>query len=130
MTSLVNETDLAHRATELKRAFEQYEQALVDNDIEAMNAYFVDHEDIVRFGIADEQWGFSELVAWRRGAVAVPEGRALSNTQLQLLGDNTAVITTLFSYPGRAVRGRQTQVWHYCDGRWLIANAHVSEREF
>jgi hypothetical protein len=41
--------------------------------------------------------------------------------------DHTAVVTTLFDYPDRAVEGRQSQTWvRFAEG-WRIVAAHVSE---
>ena len=43
------------------------------------------------------------------------------------IDDRTAVVTTLFDYPDRAVEGRQSQTWvRFADG-WRVVAAHVSE---
>jgi hypothetical protein len=43
------------------------------------------------------------------------------------LDDRTAVVCTLFGYPGQQIEGRQTQVWvRFAEG-WRIVSAHVSE---
>ncbi|SDJ51559.1 Protein of unknown function [Frankineae bacterium MT45] len=116
-------------------AFAAYEKALSDHDVETMNDFFSDSTEIVRFGIADEEWGAEQLRAWRAAAPPVPDGRRLSRTQVQLVTDRSAVVTTLFRYPGRALLGRQTQVWACVGGpvtdvaSWRIVSAHVSERE-
>jgi hypothetical protein len=41
--------------------------------------------------------------------------------------DRTAVVTTLFGYPGAATEGRQTQTWARPAAGWRIIAAHVSE---
>ena len=43
------------------------------------------------------------------------------------LDDRTAVVTTLFGYPGGAVEGRQSQTWVRLPEGWRIVAAHVSE---
>jgi ketosteroid isomerase-like protein len=112
---------------EVREAFDTYEEALGRNDVEAMNGFFWDSEDVVRFGIADEQWGSSELRAWRANVAPIPPGRELRRTKVTVLDGTTAVVTTLFSYPGRPSRGRQSQTWFRFPQGWLIVGAHVSE---
>ncbi|SOD71916.1 uncharacterized protein DUF3225 [Jatrophihabitans sp. GAS493] len=122
-------------ASTVLEAFASYEKALSDHDVETMNEFFSDSTEIVRFGIADEEWGVEQLRAWRAAAPPVPAGRTLASTQVQLVTDRSAVVTTLFRYPGRSLLGRQTQVWACLGGpvtdasSWRIVNAHVSERE-
>ena len=43
------------------------------------------------------------------------------------VADQTAVVTTLFGYPGPAVEGRQSQLWVRFPEGWRIVAAHVSE---
>ena len=115
-------------ADEVLAAFTAYEHALCRNDIDAMNGYFWDSEDVVRFGLADEQWGAEQLHRWRAGAPAVPAGRMLTDTAVATLGEDTAIVTTLFGYPGESARGRQSQTWYRFAEGWRIVNAHVSRR--
>ena len=61
------------------------------------------------------------------GAPSVPAGRRLWDTRVIAIDDRTAVVTTLFDYPDRAVEGRQSQTWvRFADG-WRVVAAHVSE---
>ena len=39
----------------------------------------------------------------------------------------TAVVSTLFGYPGAATEVRQTQTWARLTAGWRIIAAHVSE---
>lgn len=112
---------------EVMSAFAAYEGALVDNDVAALNDWFWPDPSVVRFGIADAQNGYDEIVAWRAQAAPVPSGRTLSGTAVVPLGPTAAVVTTTFTYPGRATVGRQSQVWLRTDEGWRIASAHVSE---
>ncbi|HVX20018.1 MAG TPA: AtzH-like domain-containing protein [Acidimicrobiales bacterium] len=112
---------------EVGAAFTAYEAALVANDVVAMNRWFRPGPSTCRFGIADVQSGYDEIVAWRRQAAPVPPGRTLSGTSVVPLCPDVAVVTTCFSYPGRPVVGRQSQVWLRTGDGWRIASAHVSE---
>jgi len=111
---------------EVRAAFVRYEQALVGDDVDALTASFLADERIVRFGIADRQRGARELARWRAAQPPLPAGRTLSETEITTFGSRFAVVSTLFTYPGRATVGRQSQAWVRAD-RWLIVHAHVSE---
>jgi ketosteroid isomerase-like protein len=112
---------------EVTRCFTEYESALVRGDVAAMTASFSDRADLVRFGIADMQRGPSELTAWRERQPPLPPGRTLHDTVVSTFGDDAAVVTTLFSYPGRPKLGRQSQTWIRYGTTWRIVHAHVSE---
>ncbi|MGW3966015.1 oxalurate catabolism protein HpxZ [Amycolatopsis sp. NPDC005003] len=117
--------DPAVRA-EVSAAFERYEAALSAGDHAVLNESFWASPATVRFGIADHQQGIDELRAWR--ATQGPlDGRATQNTLITTFGTDTAVVTTLFSYPGRPVVGRQSQTWVRMPAGWRIVSAHVSE---
>jgi hypothetical protein len=112
---------------ELRDAFEEYERALVEHDLEAMAAAFVVDEELVRFGISDRQQGATELAQWRAAQPPLPPGRSLFETVVRTWGDEFGVVTTCFRYPGRPFVGRQSQTWLRIDGKWRIVSAHVSE---
>jgi hypothetical protein len=112
---------------EVQAAFDRYEAALVAGDVETLTELFWDSPVSVRFGIADRQRGASEIKQWRQHNGGIPAGRRLLDTTVLTIDDRTAVVTTLFGYPGRAVEGRQSQVWVRFDEGWRIVAAHVSE---
>jgi hypothetical protein len=112
---------------EVLAAFERYEEALAGGDVDTMDELFWSGEEVVRFGIADMQFGAAEVRAWRRVQPPLPVGRTLQRTQVLVLGPDAAVVTTCFSYPGRGLIGRQSQVWARVPEGWRIVSAHVSE---
>jgi hypothetical protein len=120
-------TDRRDVAGEVRTAFERYERALVDGDVDVLTELFWDDPRCVRFGVADRQRGAAEIAAWRRAHPAVPAGRRLRDTAVLALGDATAVVTTLFDHPGGTTEGRQTQTWFRFPQGWRIVTAHVSE---
>jgi hypothetical protein len=111
---------------EVSAAFARYEAALSAGDHAVLNESFLAIPATVRFGIADHQQGIDELRAWRatQGPLA---GRDVQNTRITTFGTDTAVVTTLFRYPGRPVVGRQSQTWVRMPAGWRIVSAHVSE---
>ncbi len=50
---------------QVQAAFIEYERALVDNDVAAMNALFWHTPETVRYGIAEIQHGGEAIRAWR-----------------------------------------------------------------
>ena len=110
---------------EVAAAFADYEKALVANDVDRILGWFA--EGAVRFGVADRQAGLAEQEAWRRAQPPLPPGRTLRETRIAAFGARTAVVTTLFGYPGRAAEGRQSQTWVRLPAGWRIVSAHVSE---
>ncbi len=114
---------------DLRACFDAYEAALVAGDVPAMNEWFVDQPHLVRFGVADEQWGADAVRAWRATAPSVPAGRTLSATDVAMWAPDVAVVTTLFHYPDSTQLGRQSQTWLRTDHGWRIIHAHVSQRE-
>jgi hypothetical protein len=118
----VNRPDVV---AEVKAVFDAYEAALVANDVDALDAFFWDSPDVVRFGVADRQHGASEIAAFRRRAGAPPP-RSLENTVVTTFGPATAVVTTEFRTPGDPRIGRQSQTWIRIDDGWRVVSAHVS----
>jgi hypothetical protein len=112
---------------EVRAAFERYERALINRDVAVLTELFWDDPRCVRYGVADRQYGADEIAAWRRAHPSVPPGRRLSSTVIVAVDDRTAVVSTLFGYPGLAIEGRQTQTWVRLAEGWRIVAAHVSE---
>lgn len=118
-----NPSDVA----DVTACFLDYERALAQRDLVVLAQYFDDSPSLVRFGVADQQRGPEELAAWRESQPPLPPGRQLQGTVVSTFGHEFAVVSTQFSYPGRAFTGRQSQTWARVDGRWRIVHAHVSE---
>jgi hypothetical protein len=118
------ELDRPEVIAEVGAAFEDYERALVANDVDRIVGFFA--PGAVRFGIADQQVGLDEQRRWRLAQPPLPAGRWLKDTIIQGYGESTAVVTTLFGYPGSEVLGRQSQTWVRLPDGWRIVTAHVS----
>jgi hypothetical protein len=110
---------------EVETAFAVYETALLENNNEALLAFFLDDPSTTRYGVADAQHGFAEVAAFR--ARQSPFDRQLVGTVIATYGHDYAVASTQFlraDLPGQI--GRQTQVWVRTEGGWKVAAAHVS----
>lgn len=110
---------------EVRRVFEQYEAALLANDTEALDAFFLHREDIVRYGVDDVQYGIAEIRAFR--SRQHPFERRLDRIAIATYGNDVATASTLFyrdDFPGHL--GRQQQTWVRTQDGWRVAAAHVS----
>ena len=121
------DVNLPEVVDEVRAEFESYERALVGRDLAVMKSSFSSSPEVVRFGIADRQRGPEELAHWRANQPPLPPGRLLTETLVTTYGRDVAIVTTLFSYPGRPMTGRQSQTWLKFDDGWRIVHAHVSE---
>ncbi|MGI8815402.1 MAG: AtzH-like domain-containing protein [Pseudonocardia sp.] len=85
---------------EVRAVFDRYERALADADLATLTQLIWDDPRTVRFGVTDRQRGASEIAGWRARHGAVPPGRRLYETTVLAVDDRTAVVSTLFDYPG------------------------------
>jgi hypothetical protein len=121
------EIDLPEVVAQVRTAFERYEQALVANDVAALDAMFHDDPRTIRYGGAENLYGFHEIEAFRAARSAAGLARTLSKTVITAYGHDVAVASTLFrrvSTPGKV--GRQMQTWARLPQGWRVVAAHVS----
>jgi hypothetical protein len=59
------QVDLPEVVAEVSEAFERYEQALVTNDVDTLNALFRDDPRTIRYGIAENLYGHAEIAGFR-----------------------------------------------------------------
>jgi hypothetical protein len=121
------EIDLPDVLAEVSAQFARYEQALVSNDVAVLDELFRKDSRTLRYGIAENLYGYGEIAAFR--AARSPAGlmRKTTRTIITSYGRDTAVASTLFyrdSAPGRI--GRQMQTWVRFPEGWRIVAAHVS----
>src|SRR5258708_7190503 len=107
----MTDVNLPEVVAEVRSVFEQYERALVANDVEELGRYFWEEERTVRYGINECLYGASQIAIWRAAADPLPSDRVLANTVITTFGTDAACINTEFSSPGRPAIGRQSQTW-------------------
>jgi hypothetical protein len=121
------EIDLPDVVAEVREAFERYEQALVTNDVEALNAFFHDDPRTIRYGGGENLHGYAQIMVFRAARSPLGLARTLDQTLITTYGRDHAVASTLYrraSNPGKI--GRQMQTWvRFADG-WRVVAAHVS----
>jgi hypothetical protein len=121
------EIDIPEVVSEVKAAFDRYEQALVSNDVATLDAMFRNDPRTVRYGATENSYGYREIAAFRAVRSSVGLARTLSKTVITTFGRDFAMASTLFhraASPGKV--GRMTQTWIRFDEGWRIVVGHVS----
>jgi ketosteroid isomerase-like protein len=112
---------------EVEAAFADYERALVNNDVEALDRFFLRSEHAIRYGAGENLYGYEAIRAFRAARSPAGLERRLEGTQIVTFGRDCAVAATLFrreTAPGKT--GRQMQTWVRFPEGWRIVAAHIS----
>ncbi|MDZ7893476.1 MAG: AtzE family amidohydrolase [Sphingobium sp.] len=112
--------------TEMQAVFARYEDALVHNRIDELDALFWDSAQTVRYGAGENLRGIDAIRAFRAARAATGLTRTLQHTVITTYGHDFATAMTEFHRDGGARIGRQSQTWCRIDGRWVVVAAHVS----
>ena len=121
------EIDLPDVIAEVKAAFARYEQALVSNDVDTLNTLFRDDTRTIRYGGAENLYGYGQIKAFRAARSPAGLERTLFDTVITTYGRDFAVASTLFRRPTIAGKiGRQMQTWARFAEGWRVVAAHVS----
>ena len=120
------EINIPEVVAEVTRAFRDYEQALVANDVAALDRLFWNRPNTLRFGIAENLYGYEAIASFRSTRPPIDLTRHLKNTVVVTYGRDFATANTEFQRVGSIVTGRQSHVWVRTADGWRIAAAHVS----
>jgi len=121
------EIDLPEVVAEVRREFMRYEQALVTNDVATLDAIFRDDPRAIRYGGAENLYGYDAIRDFRAARSPAGLERTLAQTVITAYGRDVAVASTLFRRPTQPGKvGRQMQTWvRFAEG-WRVVAAHVS----
>ncbi|HSH99904.1 MAG TPA: AtzH-like domain-containing protein [Reyranella sp.] len=113
---------------EVRALFERYEQALIDKNVEVLDATFWNSPYTIRLANAEHGYGYDRIHAFR---VARPPGPGTKEKRLRLdivtLGCDLATVSLVYKVRGRDMTGRQTQTWvRFPEVGWKVIHAHVS----
>ena len=111
---------------EVTAAFARYEQALVTNDVATLDELFFNDPNTIRYGVAENLYGYEEIKAFRAARSPAGLARKLERTKITTYGDDFATANTLFEREGGTKLGRQSQTWVRSAAGWRVAAAHVS----
>jgi ketosteroid isomerase-like protein len=110
---------------QVRAAFDAYEQALMADDVAAMDALFHAAPTTVRYGVGEVLYGIEAIRAFRVGRGGSPQ-RRLTRVEIASYGTDFATTNAEFQREGSTRRGRQSQGWvRFADG-WKVVSAHVS----
>ena len=113
---------------EIRVRFERYERALVDKDVDVLDATFWNSPHTIRYALHENGYGFDEIHAHR---VRRPAGTNIKEQRIRLeiltLGRDYATVNLEFKVRGHDLVGRQSQTWvRFPDVGWKVVSAHVS----
>jgi len=110
---------------EVTAAFQEYERALMADDLPVMDALFHDAPTTNRFGVGEVLWGMDAIREFRKGRGGSPQ-RRLGQVAITVYGSGFATADAEFFREGSERRGRQSQAWVKFSDGWKVVSAHVS----
>jgi len=125
------ELNIPEVVEEVRALFERYEQALIDKNVEVLDATFWESPLAIRAAIHENGYGFDEIHAHR---VRRPPGPGIKVGRRRLvittLGRDFATVHLEFDMRGRDQPARQSQTWvRFPDVGWKVVLAQVSVTE-
>ena len=117
---------------EMTAEFARYEEALVGNDVERLDALFWPSEFTVRYGAGENLVGIEAIRRFRTARSPAALARTLRHTVVTTFDRSFATTMTefvrrAFEVDGQLTRvGRQSQSWVRFDEGWRVVAAHVS----
>ncbi len=111
---------------QVQEQFDRYEQALVTNDIAALDELFWDDPRAVRFGAGENLYGHRAIADFRGQRPPSDLARVLLRVEIATFGHDIAAISAEFRRTVSGQTGRQQQTWVRTDDGWRIVAAHVS----
>ena len=96
------EVDLPEVVAEVRKAFDAYEVAIVNNDVDTLNRMFRDDKRTVRYGAGENLYGYDAIKSFRVARSPVGLGRTISQTVITTYGREFATAATLYERPSAA----------------------------
>lgn len=114
---------------ELTTACDEYETALMENDLDLLDALFWDNSLTLRYGVGENLYGISEIRDFRKGRAGGSPQRDVLRREIVTFGSDMGVCNLEFRRQGGSRIGRQSQTWLKTAEGWRIVSAHVSLME-
>ncbi len=111
---------------EVTAVFERYEDALVTNKVEVLDELFLDSPRTLRYGVAENLYGYEAIKAFRASRPAQGLARTLPRVEITTYGRDFATANCEFLREGSTKTGRQSQTWMRTAQGWRVVAAHVS----
>ncbi len=107
-------------------AFDRYERAILDNDLDTLDEMFAEGPGTMRGDAAGLLVGHDVISAFRGVRGGVPP-REIERIEYRPLAPDVALLVSVSRYRGGGT-GLQSQLWQRVDGAWRITAAHVTSR--
>ena len=111
---------------EVATQFARYEQALIANDVGVLDELFWNSPHTLRYGAAENLYGYDAIQAFRARRPAQGLERVVLKTVITTYGHDFATANVEFQRAGGTRSGRQSQTWLRTPGGWRVVAAHVS----
>jgi len=124
MTDL--EINLPEVVEEVTAQFMRYEAALTSNDLPVLNELFWNTPHTIRYGIAEQLYGYQEIAGFRAGRDPIDLRRELTRVVITTFGRDFATASCEYRRTVSGRLGRQMQTWMRTADGWRVVAAHVS----
>ncbi|MHB1689729.1 MAG: oxalurate catabolism protein HpxZ [Thiomonas sp.] len=114
---------------EVEDVFARYEQALVSNDVNSLDALFWNSPHTLRYGATENLYGFDAIAAFRAQRPSQGLARRIRRRSITTFGRDFAVVNIEFERSGNPRVARQSQTWVRFEQGWRVVAAHVSWME-
>lgn len=111
---------------EVEKCFHEYEKALNENDQAILNRLFWDSPHTLRYGIAEQLYGYEAIKGFRASRPAIDLRRELLKVVITTYGRDFAVASCEYRRLETKRVGRQMQTWMRTPEGWRVVAAHVS----
>jgi hypothetical protein len=113
---------------EVSALFERYEQALIDKNVDVLDATFWNSPYTIRLANHEHGYGFDRIHAHRVARVPGPGTKEKRyRVDILTLGRDIATVNLIYKVRGKDMTGRQSQTWvRFPDLGWKVIVAHVS----
>ncbi len=127
-TPMLSNTDINRPdvLAEVNAAFDAYEQALITNDVEALDELFWASPLTLRYGAGENLYGHEAIRMFRQGRPATQLMRTVTQRRVTSFGADMAVANIEFRRECSDRIGRQSQTWVRMPEGWRVVSAHVS----
>ena len=113
---------------EVSQLFERYEQALIDKNVDVLDATFWNSPYTIRLANNEHGYGFDRIHAHRVARVPGPGTKEKRyRVDILTIGRDIATVNLVYKVRGKEMTGRQSQTWvRFPDVGWKVIAAHVS----
>ncbi len=112
---------------EVSAMCEQYETALVANDVSVLDRLFWNSSMTIRYGVTENLYGYNAIQAFRAARPSNGLDRTVLRHEITTFGRDYATSCLEFARQGVVGVGRQTQTWVRTEAGWRVVTAHVSQ---